>query len=129
MSSVAETVLEGLLDNAELVESISYVPAAGGDAVSVNALVNRLEVRRDDEDLRGNWLIREARLKVLATVHATHGGIVAPARSDNWTLADVKGGTPHDNWKCRTTKGEGGVWVIHVAYREDRQGGGRSPGA
>ena len=129
MSSVAETVLEGLLDNAELVESISYVPAAGGDAVSVNALVDRLEVRRDDEDLRGNWLSREARLRVFATDHATHSGLVAPARGDNWTLPDVKGGTPHDNWKCRTWKGKGGTWDIHVAYREDRQGGGRSPGA
>ena len=113
-----------LLRCAYFAESVSYVPAAGGDAVSLTALVRR-EPDAVQRDEYGSFVTSRATVVCLATVHATLGGIVAPAVGDNWTLAKTKDGAAISGWMSGAPLGNRGGWEIPVVKRERIETGGK----
>jgi hypothetical protein len=127
--SVQTVVLESFLVRADFAEQVSYVPAAGGAAVTLTALVRRDQADPRIEDIagRGRQVVSQARIGVLATVHAVHGGIVAPAIGDVWTLPKTAGGVPVAGWKAGPARGSKGVWTIPVELWEDHEAGGYDP--
>lgn len=111
---------------AEFGEPATYVPAATPSATPTGftARITRqpapLEfgAKRTDE-------VWHAEAKVLATVDATYGGIVAPLQGDKWTFPLIKGGSPAVDWKVKSVQGDLGGWMVLLERKVPRGVEGR----
>lgn len=118
-------VLEELLADSDFSEAVSLVPAGVTASTSIAAArVVRESSNVQHGDRRVTTELR-AIVKVLATVHATYGGLAAPAVGDNWTLAMFKGGTGVDGWMAGAAVGHDGWWEVPVVKTSDEELGKR----
>jgi hypothetical protein len=117
-----QDVLIAILDNAEFVESVSYIPAGELDPVLLNARIVRdaVEIVRTAEESRST---HRATAKVLSVVHATHKGIVSPRVGEVWQVPLVRGGSVV-TWRAGAPKGGDGKWEIPLTYEERIETGG-----
>lgn len=117
-----QDVLIAVLDNAEFVEAVSYIPEGTLDAVTLNARIVReaVEITRTMEE---SVNVHRATAKILSVVHATHKGIVSPRVGEAWSAPLVRGGAVV-TWRAGAPKGGDGKWEIPLTYTERIETGG-----
>lgn len=130
--SIGQDTLIAILNNENFVESVSVIPAANpqleSDRVTLNARIARQQPSPVQRDKEGSFIDYTAEIKILATVHATHGGMVAPAIGDKWKIAKARGGTAVDGWKLTSIQPGDGKWILTVTLRDYLEKGGRRQG-
>lgn len=111
---------------AEFGESASHVPAATPDAVAVpfTARITRQAAPLQFGEKRSEE-VWHAEAKILATLDATYGGIVAPLQGDKWTFPLIKGGSPAVDWKVKSVQGDQGGWTAVLERKVPRGVAGR----
>ena len=122
MSDPFEEMLKGVL--ASLGESVSRAPVGSDTFTSLTAVVNRAETQASHA---GNESVMRysAEIKILASVDATLGGLVAPAVGDRWKVATTRGGALVEGWKASEPTGIRGGWKIRITFDDVYEKGGK----
>ena len=125
MTAIGETILLAAIGDSRVVESATWRAASTPDATAAAVKVTIERLRGESRhDARGTLQISRARISCLPYVHATYGGVVAPAIGDVWSIPRVEGGAAVDGWKAAEADDGGGIWEIDVTLEQRIETGG-----